>query len=308
MEGHIMKTKNTLLAITVITSILLITLCGCSSSTNEINPAQSADNYGEALDSYAPLQINVNAESSFKDELIRLIGISKKYDEKHGDINVINDDYYDDINAVNDGDYAILEINEIILPTIDIDGYVPYGFSISRQRISYFYVSADVQKKENENKFNYNTGIQIMVTRPGWVRDESVNQFEFLKEHSTRYVLTKDNMLYEEYNEGTKGGLVYAPMGENSCLMVLVPQKLNTYEYLRDLAFEVIETAELVNVEKLIAEKPDSFFVTDVPVTEKYVPALDTGSGTGIAIEKTVPAPMTTSIYGGTEYTVPPVN
>ena len=54
--------------------------------------------------------------------------------------------------------------------------------------------------------------------------------------------LTKDNMIYaSRHNEVT------AQLG-NTFFRIIVPGYLNTYEYLRDLAFQVIETAELVNV------------------------------------------------------------
>jgi len=59
--------------------------------------------------------------------------------------------------------------------------------------------------------------------------------------------LTEDNMLYKEYHSS-----ISTIMGD-TVLYITVPDYLNTYEYLRDLAFQVIETAELVNVAEMRA-------------------------------------------------------
>jgi hypothetical protein len=232
-----MKIKKNIITITIVSAIFLVIVSGCTTKVNEINPAQSdeLDNYKEFLDSNVPITIKIDFGTNFKDEIIKLIEISKKNRKE-------DSENYDNhfVNRISD-------INEFYSPTVEINGFIRHSVMTDGYALDYCYTPIETQKSEEDNDFNYYTGITIIITRKGWIRDESVNQFEHTVKQGVEQgwgSLTEENLLYNKTSRQ-----ITAPIGDNSCLIICVPEKLNNCESLRDLAFEVIETAELVVVE-----------------------------------------------------------
>jgi hypothetical protein len=240
--------------VVLIVTISLMILSGCSKNNN------SSDTNSDCALSYLPFSIQVNKESNINDEIIRHIFYSKTIVEGKEKNN-------DSLYLRN----RISEIKEFYnLDKIKSDGYELYLVTITGSGFSYYFVSTvDLKSAEEHNNLLNGEIITICIDRPsGWDNTSDLEEvFEIrLKQAENQGwgYLTEDNMIYSEEN-----GDIFSRMN-NTMIAISVPKKLNKYEYLRDLAFEVIKNAELVNVEKLIAEKPESFFITEEPpVTDR---------------------------------------
>jgi len=126
----------------------------------------------------------------------------------------------------------VASLGELYFFELEIDGFGFVGIGISRYDVVFYYLCLDGSRDS----------IMILVNR-----DDSElspdEDWEILVEHQTRPgrgYLTDDGMIYNPRTNSFS-----ARMG-NTALRMVVPDRLNSYEFLRALALEVIGTAELV--------------------------------------------------------------
>jgi hypothetical protein len=215
--GKLMKT-----VVAMIVAILLVLMSGCGEE-EELAGRRTA-----------PLTIIIEGNNNFTEEMIEQIDVSKN--SRSGD-----EDYW------LYSEHKISEISEFYsLDNLKIDGYEPYLVNIRGDSFLFKYTP------QNGNEHIFDADIMIGICRPeGWygtsdpkeVFDVRINQAQ--EQGWGR--LTEDGMIYSaSLND------IAVQIGK-TLLSIRVPDEFDTYEYLRDLAFEVIKTAELIDVERELA-------------------------------------------------------
>jgi len=219
-----MKNKKNILAIAAIISLLIFTLIGCT----DMNKTTE-----EVSVHLAPLRIKVNRDSDFKSDLVNQINISK---------NTIIEDTDFDLN------YETILSNIAEFYRFEIYGYEIYQVSISENSLDFNLASIELLNTECDDTVDLDN-IRISTIRPeNWgpgteSAEEIFNSWAEQAKIQEWGYLTDDNMIYSsDFNE------VSTPIG-STILTVRVPDHLNDYDYLRDLAQQVIASAELVNVD-----------------------------------------------------------
>jgi hypothetical protein len=240
-----MKIKETFL-VTVIITAMIMTLNGCSSNA-VIDLAQSntleKDNFvgiSERNPHYEWIYMLVDDELNFKDKVCKMIDESKR-------INIRDENYflYLDNNISDISKFYCLE-------NLEIDGYKLYSVNISRG--VFLFRFAPVEKLEGDPDYIFVDDSFIPIQIERFERhNTSLDPLEDVLEEFQRRgqgVLTEDDMVYVE-----KSGYIFARLGDTIFNIrvpyfdVLDPDKSANYEILRDLAFQVIEAAELVQAE-----------------------------------------------------------
>ena len=237
--------KNILAIILAITSLLTTT--GCMDS-EELIPTQEnseiQENDIEANDDEPkidplPLIIlkyenNKIAKENMRDELIDMIKRAKSKSEEDGDLEIHQ--YY-----------KISDIKEFYFPC-DFKGFELNCIEITKTIYNYYYTPIyDDPKKAEEHRFSYSTDILLSIYRSEWFfeREKEVDPFkDTIKQASERgwIYVEEDNMVYSPVNN-----FIFARM-DNTMVDITVPAELSDYETLRDLANQVIKSAELVVV------------------------------------------------------------
>jgi len=179
----------------------------------------------------ASLSIRNPDSGNFKDELVKQISSSKT-------ANWADEEYSK--HFINN----IPRINDFYYPTLKIDGYELFCVEVTPYAFNYYFAPSEEFKKEEWYHFMYDTGILIQIRRlyhPDFIGslDPIIEQFD---EQGKSYIY-QDGLIYRECNNN-----IYMQIG-NTRLSISVPDTLNNFEYLRDLAFQLIETAELVIIE-----------------------------------------------------------
>jgi hypothetical protein len=128
----------------------------------------------------------------------------------------------------------IPEITEFYSP-IEIEGFVLSSVSISEHGFAYYYYPVDMDK--DATLFFHHIGIEIVIER---LKSRAV--LATLTEIATvnNSTLTEDGFVYDPGN-------ILAPI-DDAIFRISIPVSLDTPDFLRDLALQVIETAELVTV------------------------------------------------------------
>jgi hypothetical protein len=237
-----MKNFKTITAVAVIISLMLSIGCSEKSAPGLENAENRTDTVTadyEADHTYRtimPLSIMVSADGDYIDELISLVNTAR-------------------IERANDTDdsylysqYELADIAEFhCLKNLRIDGYQLYSITINSGVLEYIFASID----ELEQTHIRNV-LRILFTRPGWYADRTVNQFEATLEQATSQMtgyLTEDGMIYKSMHQS----LIAQGRGNSTIqIMADTAPKFNTYESMRDLMFEILRTAELVNVDEEI--------------------------------------------------------
>ena len=147
----------------------------------------------------------------FKNEVIALINKSTTITAEHEDYQFFTNN-------------KISEITEFYLPAIKIDGFELYRLLIDQWTFMFYY--APVEELENDYSFTFETGILLGINRP--------------------YIdlILQDALLYVESENSMRGCI------GNTSFTLLVPDKLNNFDYLYELGLEIIETSELVVINK----------------------------------------------------------
>jgi hypothetical protein len=238
-----MKNFKTITAVAVIISLMLSIGCSEKSAPGLENAENRTDTVTadyevehNILRNIAPLSIMVSDDSDYVGELIFLVNTAR-------------------IERANDTDdsylysqYEIADIAEFhCLKNLRIDGYQLYSITINSGVLEYIFASID----ELEQTHIRNV-LEIGFTRPGWYADRTVNQFEATLEQATSQMwgyLTEDGMIYSREHMS----LVAQGRGNSTIrIEARTAPKFNTYESMRDLMFEILRTAELVNVDEEI--------------------------------------------------------
>jgi hypothetical protein len=244
-----MKQKN----IVIVLIILFISLCGCAQSkpnkkvdvnaevevtninqTKNISENDKTDNLEE--DKYSshisPLKIKSCNEYELKDEILNQIEFAKS------DAGRSNGEY--GMNKVGD-------IYKFLYFAVKIEGYELYCVLVSEASLSYRYVPTEkLDDFRNEKAFlSMSPNINIKIYRQDWFDNAEVAGT--MKPKINEWGdLNEDGVVYFEESR------VMISQMEDTILSIILPdygvsdeEKKNDYEYLRDLAFEIIETSEL---------------------------------------------------------------
>ena len=137
-------------------------------------------------------------------------------------------------------------MTEFYYPHVEIKGYILRHVAVWEG--AYVYMYAPVGAAENLNiGIGSPEAIQIFITRPEYYyehygRSAQESFYETLYANFNDAILTEDDMIYFE-----KWGFLLALMADTQ-VQIRVPSHRNSYDYLRDLARQVIDTAELVKV------------------------------------------------------------
>jgi len=261
-----MKTKKTIISAFIAIAILLATFSGCNLNGDTPNADQSE--LGEmCLGSALPFTIRLkDIDGTFKDEFVKQINNFKTMGRD-------NEDYW------MEAFYKITDIPSFYsLDNLKIDGYRLYLVSVRVNMFSFKFVPDE--QWDNEYVIVNNVGvISISIDRPGtWgPGNDSTEAFKGRLNQARRDAsgrLTEDNLIYyPSHNEVSAqlGDTIFTVRTPVSFDIIEELSKhdfidiseidlpedyefvdeyahLGTYESLRELAFRVIETAELVNV------------------------------------------------------------
>gem|GEM_PF-3535607 len=263
-----MKTKRKL-AITAIAAMLLATLTACSeTSGNEITPAQSdeveisevrqqdkteenkiEETKEEEIWAYLPIEIN--GKNGFNDEIFKHIEASK--DSKNFEIepNKPEDFTTEEERQLYEHqlyerqiyqDYHYLNLASITkfynLENWKNEKYELDSITISNSKFDFVYNST----QEKENSLGFYDYVQIGIDRFDYYETHKIDAFEEIKENlSNSVILIEDNILYIE-----SAKIVFVRW--DNIVLTVQATDAPDYEYLRDLAFDVIKNAELVTV------------------------------------------------------------
>ena len=232
-----MKTKRTFFAIIIAIAMALAALSGCSETGNEeINSFQSDTSeedstevreYGHAM---KWVEIPVDDEQDFEDEIIDII------------------DEFQDMNE-HDEEYDLYSHNEIdnisefyCLDDLEIEGFKLYSSFITPAIFIYNFSLVDSTINDGS--------ICIDILRPEQfpgvdLFEEAVEEFQ---EKGQGHV-TEDDMLYIE-----EAGLLIARLND-TILEIQTTTQLRNYEFMRDIALQIIETATPVDVEQELEQR-----------------------------------------------------
>jgi hypothetical protein len=143
------------------------------------------------------------------------------------------------------GANRIPEITEFYFPIIEIDGFELHNVAIFDSAFIYMY--APIERDDSFRvQLRAEGTISIGVGRQEWYDERGITDL-FSDTVRDAHIegwgyLTESGMVYAENFQN-----IVARLGDNT-VRIDVPQELNTYEFLRDLALRVIETMELVTV------------------------------------------------------------
>ncbi|MDR2532138.1 MAG: hypothetical protein LBC82_04775 [Oscillospiraceae bacterium] len=213
-----MKIKKCILSAFVFMAISFAFFCGCSkpNESEEILP----------LASFMPVIISDVENGDFRKAIINKINISQLMDEEQHQA---------------DGSYKankISEITEFYYPTIKFEGYELYSVAIFDGVFIFRYVPLEFVGDDTSILLDIADVIEISIRRFDQFRAEAKQA-----QNEGWGYLSEDGMLYaEEYSN------IVAQIG-NTTVRIDVPKKFNSYEFLRDLAFRLIETSEVVDVQ-----------------------------------------------------------
>ena len=233
-----MKTKKNLLAIafTIAISLTMLTiLTGCFKlGKEEINLSQSNnddDEFSERGHKRRWIDVPIDEELNFEDEVIDII------------------DELDEMGT-NDNDYDLYLDNDIreitkfySLDNLEIDDYRLYSASITPSVFLFNFVLVDSDSIDDGS-------ICIQIYRPEQFPGvdlfedalKQIQETDTILERESSYFLSEDGLLYEEAPR-----LISARL-DDTFFSIQLSDGISSYEYMRDLAFQVIETAELIEV------------------------------------------------------------
>jgi len=251
-----MKNKKAFIIVFAL-SVFLATLCGCSKvSVLEKNDAQNEDvikgtrennEQEERVITRRPAPLSIKSEDDFnlKNEIVNHIYTSKNAVTVEESINAEDETYHL---------YSQHKVSSIpkfySLDSLKIDGYKLYHVNITLGAFLFRFVPTDELNDERVVSLGENN-ILISINRWEHFNEETADDpLKIVLEQATSQgwgYLTEDDMLFAPGK-----GDISAQLGD-TIFQIRVPKELDNYDYLRDLANQVIATAELVNVETELA-------------------------------------------------------
>jgi hypothetical protein len=216
-----MKIIKRIIIVLVLTVTLITTQSGCNKK-DEDNQTLSPE--------FAPTRIQINSEINAKKAIIDVIDVSRNISEKGKQDN--NNFKVNKIPELKEF-YIPMKIDGFYLNLVDVDDY---GFA-------FYYMPVENEKNNDEYYSLYDDAIEIIITRPE-SRPIIFDFNEYFKEVAeiNNELFTEDNFVYSKHN------YLHGQIGDTT-FRISAPYKMGTYEYLRDLAFDLIKNAELVNVQ-----------------------------------------------------------
>jgi hypothetical protein len=218
-----MKTKS-FLGIVLSVALAMVSLVGCG---NKVENVQRGSNL------VAGIVISANENTNFREAIANEVNASRAMSSAE--------------HRADSGRSAnrVSEITEFYFPTIEIDGFELHSVAIFDSAIFYMYAPIEIVGYV-EIAVGAERVVTIGVGREEWSEERGVvNLFDDVVRDAHREgwgYLTESGMMYFQDSRN-----IVAPWG-NTIVRIDVPQELNTYEFLRDLALRVIETMELVTV------------------------------------------------------------
>lgn len=228
-ESFIMKVRN--IFIIAISLVLLVLVVGCSGEQSDNSDSTAALTLSGQLDGNtiippppsgvpattpSPFWIaNTGGRGDFRNYVVSQLSISE-----------------------DDPAYwwsEVYTLGEFYFVNVEIDGFEFIGIEISRYGVTFIY--ACVEESWDE------VSIYLLREVSGFSRDEHWQGLTEQLMRNGRGVLTDDGMIYTATLND-----IFARIGD-TIFSIRVTDRLNSYEFLRDLALEVIETSELVVLE-----------------------------------------------------------
>jgi hypothetical protein len=144
-------------------------------------------------------------------------------------------------------DNRILELKEFYLPTIKIDGFELYRIEINSRNFRFLYASPGRDYEEMSQNYRHGSGFCVTISRPNTANYVAEYRKSVSENFHTQDWLRENGIIFI-----TGSGIITVPMDDMSVSIEKL-SKSNDYEYLRDLAFRVIDSVKLVNVDREIA-------------------------------------------------------
>jgi hypothetical protein len=234
-EITIMKAKKHVTALFSVIALFL-TLIGCAETENkEVPPAQTNKSAVQSTTNdsnlsneekeimvsvdWEPLSVNVTANSNYKSLI------------------------FDEINTLqNNGDSRGI-ISSFYFPDVEIEGFELVKINISGQFVSYYYNPLRTNGVRISDDYCSGRGIMLMVDRSDFPYRFYETIEEFYESNSLNGGVLRGEFVY---NKTAKSIYWFV---DGVMFRISVPDELNDFEYLRDLAYQVIDSAELVDVQ-----------------------------------------------------------
>ncbi|MCL2201391.1 MAG: hypothetical protein FWB75_05440 [Oscillospiraceae bacterium] len=202
--------------------MLLVLMSGCSGGAVSVNipPQFSISNPGNPID--------------FRNEIVKELTRTP--------FGVIEGS-----NAMAFIDNDIASLDELYLVTVAVEGFELTALHISRHTVVYFFRCID-SAREVTPTLNEVVTIAFRRLENNLTPDEAWRIVMEQSNRSGRARTTESGMIYREDLNS-----ISSRIGD-TWLNIRVPDRLNSYEFLRDLALEVIATSELIVLDDILAE------------------------------------------------------
>jgi hypothetical protein len=154
--------------------------------------------------------------------------------------------------------FRLSEVEAFYVPPFEIAGFRMFGVSLSDQSFIFHYALIDVLNSVDlrsipDTGFHLSEALpseyrmRILIDRPessGRNVDAATDLKNASEANSNPF--TEDNFLYLGAGGIGREGDLWGQIGENHVLRITASGRFSSYRFLRDLAFEVIRTAEFV--------------------------------------------------------------
>jgi len=137
----------------------------------------------------------------------------------------------------------VASLDEFYFVDVEIKGFELMSISIAGHGVFFYYWDMESISAGGVRSLENRVSVNVRREVHGFSRDE---HWQGLTEQLMRHhggILTEDGMLYTAALNDIVARI------DDTIFSIRVPSRLNDYEFLRDLALEVIETAELVVIE-----------------------------------------------------------
>jgi hypothetical protein len=198
----------------------LILLAACGAEMPAINPENNEDDTepSNCGSSVPPIELWVISTPNFKNELI------KQFSSLHS-ASGVKGFYY---------------------PAIEFDGLELYYAEGGENALFFSFGPVGITKKAGSYHFSYETNVEIVIEIPENrhidYRDKDIDEYLRIIARDNSYAFTEDGFVYKAGDSMIMGGI------NGRTFRLEMPKHMTDYESLRDLAFEFIETAELITI------------------------------------------------------------
>jgi hypothetical protein len=222
-----MKTRKVFLAIFAMSIIALLSACSVENAPNAANISER----NEPHITIGGVSVYADTDGDFRSAIVNEIHATRSMNTRELQANG------------NHSANRIAEITEFYFPPAEIVGFELRRVIMSESSFGFSYIP---EEESNVSAAEYTEEIRVVIRRGEWYKEQNIDIFltwvEQAQNESWGRLTECGNMLYSE-----KHSLIVARM-QDTTIRIDVPPELNTFEFLRDLALQVIETAELITV------------------------------------------------------------